>query len=175
MFGFARRLALLAAVLGLLVPQVALAAPAAPSSTLSALEAGVLAQVNGFRASHGLAQLSLSSSLTAAARSHSVSMATQGYFSHDSADGTQFWQRLKQFYPAGHHYWAVGETLLWSEPDIDAPGALQLWLDSPPHRAILSDPKWRQIGLSAVHVDSAPGMFGGQEVTVVTADFGVRR
>jgi uncharacterized protein YkwD len=175
MLGFSKRIALLVAVVGVLLSQTALAAPAAPSTTLSALEAGVLGQINGFRAQHGLSQLQLSPGLEAAARDHSLSMATQGYFSHDSADGTQFWQRLKRFYPTGRHTWAVGENLLWSEPDIDPASALQLWLGSPPHRAILLDPRWRQIGLSAVHVPSAPGTFGGQEVTVLTADFGVRR
>ena len=31
------------------------------------------------------------------------------------------------------------------------------------------------IGLAAVHTHSAPGTYGGREVTIVTADFGVRR
>jgi hypothetical protein len=35
--------------------------------------------------------------------------------------------------------------------------------------------RWREIGLSAVHVASAPGAYGGREVTIVTTDFGVRR
>jgi hypothetical protein len=35
--------------------------------------------------------------------------------------------------------------------------------------------RWRDIGLSAVHLTAAPGTYGGREVTIVTADFGVRR
>jgi hypothetical protein len=35
--------------------------------------------------------------------------------------------------------------------------------------------RWREIGLSAVHVMTAPGTYGGREVTIVTTDFGVRR
>ncbi len=172
------RLVAFVAVLCALAPVAAFgasSAPAAPATSLSALESGVLAQINGFRSSHGLATLQLSAPLTLAARTHSQSMVVRGYFSHDSADGSQFWQRLRHFYPPVQgRLWSVGENLLWSAPDIDAPGALQLWLNSPPHRKILMDPNWRQIGLSAVHVASAPGAFGGQEVTVVTADFGVR-
>jgi uncharacterized protein YkwD len=177
MLRWSKQLVILAALVSAtVVPLRAIGAPAAPSVSLSSLEAGVLAQINGFRSSQGLAALQVSPALTLAARSHSESMATHGYFSHDSADGSQFWQRLRHFYPpARGHSWAVGENLLWSSPDIDAPGALQLWLGSPPHREILMDPRWRQIGLSAVHVASAPGTFGGSEVTVVTADFGVRR
>jgi uncharacterized protein YkwD len=50
-----------------------------------------------------------------------------------------------------------------------------MWMGSPEHRANLLKGEWREIGLSAVHVASAPGTFKGLEVTIVTADFGVRR
>ncbi len=46
---------------------------------------------------------------------------------------------------------------------------------SPEHRANILSPKWREIGVSSVHVARAPGVFGGREVTIITADFGVRR
>ena len=48
-------------------------------------------------------------------------------------------------------------------------------MKSPEHRANLLSAKWREIGLSAVHVQAAPGTFDGLDVTIVTADFGVRR
>jgi hypothetical protein len=50
-----------------------------------------------------------------------------------------------------------------------------MWLNSPPHKKNLLTARWREVGLSAVHVLSAPGTFGSREVTIVTADFGVRR
>jgi uncharacterized protein YkwD len=50
-----------------------------------------------------------------------------------------------------------------------------MWLNSPEHRKILLTARWREIGLAAVHVTSASGTYGGREVTIVTADFGVRR
>ena len=49
-----------------------------------------------------------------------------------------------------------------------------MWLDSPEHRKNLENPSWREIGVSAVHVAQAPGVYHGQEVTIVTTDFGVR-
>jgi uncharacterized protein YkwD len=49
-----------------------------------------------------------------------------------------------------------------------------MWLDSPPHREILLSPKWREVGLGAVKVENAPGFYLGRDVTVITADFGVR-
>jgi uncharacterized protein YkwD len=159
----------------------AVAAPAgansqAPTSAMGALEQGVLADVNTLRHDHGLASLRLSSKLAAAARSHTVEMAKRGYFSHDSANGSSFDKRIVRYYPlGGSRYWSVGENLLWSSPDVDAAGALDMWMNSPEHRKILLTARWREIGLSAVHVAAAPGAYGGREVTIVTADFGVRR
>src|ERR671936_645281 len=68
-----------------------------------------------------------------------------------------------------------GLTPLRSSPDVDPGGALHMWMNSPEHRANILNARWRQIGISAVHVDAAPGMFGGDPVTVITTDFGVRR
>lgn len=142
----------------------------------SALELGVLDQLNGLRRQHGLAPLRLSPTLSAAARQHSAEMAARGYFSHSSANGSSFDKRVARYYPMGHRrYWSVGENLLWSSPDVDPAGALQLWVNSPEHRANMLTARWREIGISAIHSHSAPGAFGGREVTVVTADFGVRR
>ncbi len=142
----------------------------------SALEAGVLGEVNGLRRRHGLLPLRLSGSLSTAARQHSAEMAARGYFSHSSANGSSFDRRVARYYPMGRsRYWSVGENLLWSSPDVDPAGALKLWFDSPEHRANMLNGRWREIGISAVHAHAAPGTFGGREVTVVTADFGVRR
>jgi uncharacterized protein YkwD len=152
----------------------ALASPRAPASTLTQLESSVLADINAFRVQHGLARLRLSPQLTAAARAHSQQMAQQGYFAHESADGSAFWKRLQRFY-ASSHYWSVGENLLWSSPDIDGARALRLWLASPEHRRNLVNPLWREIGVSAVHEAQAPGVYQGRDVTIVTTDFGVRR
>ena len=146
------------------------------TATLSALEQGVLAQINALRKEHGLAPVRVSTRLSAAARQHSREMAAGGYFSHDSANGSSFDRRIARFYPIGRtRYWSVGENLLWSSPDVDAAGALEMWWNSPDHRKNMLTARWREIGLSAVHVTAAPGTFGGREVTIVTTDFGVRR
>ena len=102
-------------------------------------------------------------------------MAKLGFFSHDSANGQPFSQRLAQAYsPRGFRTWSVGENLVWGGPDIGAARALRLWLSSPPHRANLLNARWREIGLGAVHSASAPGVYGGRAATIVTADFGAR-
>jgi uncharacterized protein YkwD len=147
-----------------------------PATALSSLEQGVLADINALRRQHGLAPLRVSSSLSAAAKQHSSEMAARGYFSHDSANGSSFDRRIARYYPmGGSRYWSVGENLLWSSPDVDAGGALDMWWNSPEHRKNMLTARWREIGLSAVHVPAAPGTYGGREVTIVTTDFGVRR
>ncbi|HXY85904.1 MAG TPA: CAP domain-containing protein [Gaiellaceae bacterium] len=152
------------------------AAGAQRIASMRPLDQGVLANVNAVRVANGLRPLISSSGLAAAAHQHSVQMAVDGYFAHNSADGGSFDQRIARFYPlAGRSYWSVGENLLWSSPDVDASAALQMWMHSPEHRANLLSPRWRQIGISAVHATTAAGPFGGHPVTIITADFGVRR
>ena len=169
-------LALAVSAVGLSAAAPAGATGQRPASAMGALEQDVLANVNLLRRQHGLGPLRLSSKLAAAARVHSGEMAQRGYFSHDSANGTSFDKRISRFYSlGGKRYWSVGENLLWSSPDVSASGALDMWLNSPEHKRILLTARWREIGLSAVHVHSAPGTYGGREVTIVTADFGVRR
>ena len=163
------------AAAALLVP-AASAAPQRAHANLSSLESGVLSQINVFRRNHHLAPLALNVKLGAAAREHTVQMAQDGYFAHESADGALFWKRIQAFYGSSPwSFWSVGENLLWSSPDVTPAKALQMWLASPEHRANLMNPRWREIGVSAVHVDAAPGVYKGLPVTIVTTDFGVRR
>jgi uncharacterized protein YkwD len=151
------------------------AATASARVHLSALESQLLSQINLTRARHGLRPFRLSAPLTAAADQHSQSMAQKGYFSHDSANGGSFFKRIASFYTyRGYSRWSAGENILYSTPDIDSGGALRLWMHSPEHRANLLNRSWREIGLGAVHSSSAPGVYNGDEVTVVTADFGFR-
>ena len=152
------------------------AVPGARAVPMQSLQAGVLADINAFRHAHGLGPVRLSPALSAAARQHSMEMAARGYFSHSSANGSTFDKRIARFYPMGfHHFWSVGENLLWSSPDVDPVGALNMWIASPEHKANLLNRRWREIGLSAVHSAAAPGTYAGRPVTIVTTDFGVRK
>jgi len=168
--------ALVAALAGVSAVQAAPTQPRHPAAALSSLEQGVLGAINAFRTQHHLVRLRLSTALTTSAREHSRQMAAQGYFAHESADGSAFWKRIQRFYPAGSlRYWSVGENLLWSSPDVDANRALELWMNSPEHRANILTARWREIGISAQHFAAAPGSYKGLEVTIITTDFGVRR
>jgi uncharacterized protein YkwD len=146
------------------------------ASDAAAYETILLREINEVRAEHGVAPLRPSSLLAAAADHHSRQMAERGFFDHDSRNGSPFWKRVERFYPsppAGH--WSVGENLAYGLPSLSAGGAVRAWMGSRGHRANLLSATWREIGLGAVHVDSAPGVYGGRRATIITADFGVRR
>jgi uncharacterized protein YkwD len=172
--------ALVALTLALAFAGVAAGATAAPGPTRSltavdTLEAEVLVRLNAIRRKHGLVPLRSSRPLTAAADAHSKAMGTHGFFAHDSRDGSEFWKRVRRFYgPGRYSTWSVGENLLWSSGRLDAAAALELWMKSPGHRKNILTARWREIGLSAVGVKSAPGVYGGHDVVIITTDFGVR-
>jgi uncharacterized protein YkwD len=169
--------ALLAAFVALLVlPAAAEPAGASTRASLARLDTGILDELNAIRLLHGLAPLRMDSALTAAAGAHSREMGVRGYFQHTSADGVAFWRRIERWYgSSGYAHWAVGENLLWASPAVDPNQAVRLWMRSPEHRANILDPVWRQIGIAAVHLAAAPGLYAGAPVTIVTTDFGARQ
>ncbi len=142
---------------------------------LHALNHQIATAINTFRREHGLTHLHVSMQLDASARQHSEEMGADGYFDHPSANGTPFWKRIQSYYPSkGYSYWTVGENLLYASPSIGAGAALKLWIGSPEHLRNLEDKSWRDLGVSAVRVKDAGGVYGGNTVTIITTDFGAR-
>jgi uncharacterized protein YkwD len=150
-------------------------APARPTAALRVLELEIVTRINHQRTERGLRPLRLSRGLMAAASYHSQQMGQLGFFEHESPGGAPFWRRIQRFYPAHRGYWSVGENIFWESPETTAGSAVHEWMDSPPHRQNILAREWREIGIGAVHVAAARGAFGGRSVTIVTADFGVRR
>lgn len=153
------------------------ASTTAPQTSVAAqpgLSSALLREINTLRAGRSLRPLKPSRALLAAAARQSSAMARHGFFGHASRDGSAFWRRVERSYGStGYRSWLVGENLFW-RTQVDARGALATWLGSPPHRANLLNPKWREIGISSVRAQAAPGVFGGRDVTIITADFGAR-
>jgi uncharacterized protein YkwD len=140
--------------------------------SLTTLNHQVLVAVNKLRVAHGLVALRNSGALDRSARQHSLEMGKDGYFAHSSHDGTVFWKRIARYY---HPFRSVGENLVWQSPRLGAAGAMKLWIASPPHLKNLLTPQWRDLGVSAVRVVHARGVYGGRTVVIITTDFGVRR
>lgn len=144
-------------------------------AAVAELEQQVLAAINDVRRDQHLAPLRINRQLAGAARDHSRSMAEHGFFRHASYDGSAFWRRIKPVYPAAKgRAWGAGENMVWASPGLSAAGAIDMWMKSPPHRKNLLTPSWREVGIGGVHALAAPGVFQGLDVTILTADFGVR-
>lgn len=113
---------------------------------------------NAFRVMHGLAPLEWSEQATEAARLHSLDMARQNYFSHDSLDGRKFSQRLD------------AQGIGWSRcaENIYAGCGLGFmlhdgWVNSAGHRKnILSDTRYLGVG-GGYSKDSDHGIYFTQD------------
>jgi uncharacterized protein YkwD len=177
--GVLTRLRLAVAALAALVPLLApVAADAGGSSrlTLTTIELTTIDSINALRVSHGVEPLSVSPALFGSATLHCEQMVEGGYFGHADPGGSSFASRVEGFYPVGaHQYYSVGENLLWTLRPMSGQEMVTRWMTSPEHRANLLNPAWRQVAVAVLSVPSAPGYFGGNPVTVVTVDFGVRR
>lgn len=150
--------------------------PRRATASLSRYEQDLLYVVNAMRANAGRARLTVSPGLTAAAEHHTAKMVRRGFFDHEAPGEAPFWHRIERFYPStAHAYWAVGENLAYGSPSLEPAEALHEWMASASHRRSLLSREWREVGLAAVHVESAPGEFGGEPATVITLDLGVRR
>jgi uncharacterized protein YkwD len=132
-------------------PVPATPVPATPGS--SDMVQYALNQVNAGRASYGLAPLTLDSALTAVAYGHAADMLANGYFSHDSLDGTTYKQRLTN---AGISYGWSGENACY----LGYGGGVQATLDwchaafwSEPypgggnHKDNILNPNFRRVGI----------------------------
>jgi uncharacterized protein YkwD len=97
-------------------------------------------------------------------------------FTHSwPANGRLFGSWIRDFYRAsGYRSWMTGENLLWASPGFAAPAAVQQWLDSPAHRRVMLTKSWRELGIGVVSATSAPGAYGGRDVQIAAAEFGMR-
>ena len=71
--------------------------------------------------------LALDPDLSAAARFHAEDMASAGCFSHDSCDGTSFFDRIRRFFSG-----PAGENIALGHPDSTQ--VMVGWMNSPGHR-----------------------------------------
>jgi uncharacterized protein YkwD len=140
--------------------------PAAASARLRGSERAVIRQINGIRAQNGLPRVHASGALSRAAAFHSGDMLQNDFFDHTSSDGTSFDRRIRRYSDAD----MVGETLAaLGQRHGGGATIVQMWMDSPPHRAILLTAEFRRIGIARRWGD-----LGGAGQAVVTADFASR-
>lgn len=106
----------------------------------------LLAAVNSYRASRGLATVVVSPTLQAAAQFMADDIARHGFpaVPHRSTDGRSARQRMADAgYPVSEAF--TSEIIAWGATTPD--GAMRLWLNSAPHWAELNDERYRAAGL----------------------------
>ena len=165
----APRIAPLLAVLVLVA--AALAAPAGPARAQAAacpaadivlgpaspadVEAGVSCLVGAIRAERGLPALEPSAALEALAQRHGVAMVARRYFAHVSPSGGTVDKRARRLGYLAGPCWILGEDLGWAPPEVaSARAVVDAWMESASHRAVILDPRFREIGIGLV--DAAP-------------------
>jgi uncharacterized protein YkwD len=160
------------------------AAPAPVSAATAAtgagtpLEAEIIAQINAFRVSQGLAPLVPSPVLGAFAARHAQDMLAKGYFDHDEPGGQTALERLTAFYgPQGYDLTNTGENIALITGPGDATAFVQELTGDQEHREILlgtgRGPLYSEVGVSVVTADSAPGVYAGLgQVSILTVEVG---
>lgn len=130
--------------------------------------------LNAVREAHGLSSLRPNAKLTEAARGHSRDMVRRRYFSHLTPEGLSFSDRIRSTgYLRTNRRWLVGETLAWGWRRRAAPARIvRAWLNSPPHREVMLNPAYRDVGIGVVTGVPRALPRGG---ATYTADFGVKR
>ena len=143
-----RVLSSLAAAVVLVTALLGAVAQPARAATLDSFESDLVAQINALRGGRGLSTLTVSDTLTAAAKWMSTDMAINDYFSHTSLDGRSPTQRMADAgYPAFSTW--TGEDLaagFTSPRDV-----LNGWIASPAHYAVLVNPSYRAIGVGRAY------------------------
>ena len=129
------------------------------------LESAVLAEMNQARARNHRAPLRMLDTLTRPARAQSRYLLRTGRLSHDSPDGSPFWTRLERAgFPRSR---AMGENLveLGGCNESTARLAVQLWMQSPAHRANMLSKQFHLTGVGAASSADC-------DTTVITVDYG---
>jgi uncharacterized protein YkwD len=142
------------------------AAIAVFGSVLAAVPAvadgAVLNQINATRAANGCGPVAANAQLSASAARQANDMLENGVQGHTGSDGSSVAQRVKD---AGYaSYVKLGEIVFWSTGPGGTPAAaVTWWMNSPRHRAIITDCEFTDAGFSAVS--------NGDKITVA-GDFG---
>ncbi len=145
---------------------------AATVSSSAQIRSAVRCLINAERAARGLASLRADGDLRRAAHLHAADMVRRRYFAHVSPEGRSVAQRVKRTgYLRGARRWAVGEDIGWGTgTSASAQGIVTAWMKSPPHRAVILNGRYRELGLGV-----AGGIPSGGAGATFVLDAGVVR
>lgn len=149
---------------------------ASAASALSQYEQQVVQCINLERVQHGLPTLRVSPALVTSARAHSADMGQRKYFDHNMPGG-ETWQArvIRSGYTLrGYRIWKAGEDIYWGAGLKSSPvAAVDAWMHSASHRAVILAKGFRDIGVGAVQAPDGGGQ-ASCPVWFFTMDAGVR-
>lgn len=120
-------------------------APDAHAATRGELESCFLSRINSARASNGAGSLSLDSTLTGYARTHSSRMAANGSLYHSASSA------LDPYLPSNWQAW--GENVGMASESVECGPLFQAFMDSSGHRSNLLDPAFDIAGVGVFLAD----------------------
>lgn len=126
------------------------------------VQSDVVVFTNSQRVQYGAGILTEDPFLSKAAQAKAEDMASKGYFSHVSPDGTLPWAWVQR---AGYVYRYAGENLAVRFDDSSA--VVGAWMASPSHRENIVKPEYTHIGIGI-----AQGVYEGTPTTFVVQYFG---
>lgn len=116
--------------------------------------AEAIAAVNAARMQAGLSALAEQTQLSQIARQHSQAMACEGFFGHVTPDGLDVEARADQ---AGYPFISLGEVIAggYASPEE----AVDSWLKSAAHRAVLLEEAFTEIGAWYVYIPNSEYLY----------------
>ena len=123
----------------------------------------IISLTNQSRSEFGISELKENSLLSLAAQKKADSMAAEGYFSHNSPDGRQPWDFIKE---QNYRYLMAGENLAVNF--TEAENVEEAWMNSPGHKANILNKNFKEIGIGI-----AQGQYLGKTTTFVVQMFGL--
>lgn len=124
----------------------------------------IVAETNLQRQQNSLPALNQNAKLAAAALAKANDMFNKQYFEHNSPSGVTPGQLVQNY---GYEYIASGENLILGNFKSEAE-MVQMWMDSPGHRANILNNRYSEIGVAIVK-----GVYQGQWVWIGVQEFGL--
>lgn len=149
-----RRIALLCALIFSVLSVVTPVRSVAAAPLANPMLQRVVELVNQRRAEAGLAPVTVNVSLMSCAQQYSEVQSMQAGISHTGPDGSNPGQRLTR---CGYRWRYYGEDLAAGFNNADA--VMNAWMNSPSHRKVIMNPKYKEIGLGYAYRADDPGQY----------------
>ncbi|MBI4898610.1 MAG: hypothetical protein HY827_09645 [Actinobacteria bacterium] len=150
----------------------------ATADEIALAETATRCLVNTERRRHGLRRMRFNRNLHESSAWQASDMVSYAYFDHQRAGGPSLAARITRFGSGGTGGYMLGENIAWSTAGAASPREMvQMWMDSPGHRANILRRKFREQAVAAVMIDgdAVGGDYDGAGPLVIYVNqFGTR-